>query len=191
MALIVTEPDSLSDDGLSAFFARLSRVSLLLDSFQHRVFDPFGLRWIDYSVLRVLQIEGPPYQLSPTRLSELVVRSTGGMTQILDRLQRADLIERSPDPSDRRKIIVGLTASGLRLVKRANRAWVAGKNQLLNDLDTPELDVLDAAVRTLLRVFTQDYERHPSQSGDGLVETGSRGRRGLTSAGPKRRPRRD
>jgi DNA-binding MarR family transcriptional regulator len=158
----MTAADYHADDELSAFFARLSRVSLLLDNFQHRVFDPLGLRWIDYSVLRVLQIEGPPYQLSPTRLSELVVRSTGGMTQILDRLQRADLTERTPDPSDRRRVIVGLTPAGLRLVKRANRAWVAEKKELLGDLDTGELNVLDSAVRTLLERFTDDYRRHGS-----------------------------
>ena len=33
-------------------FTRLTRVGLLLDGFQHRVLDAFGLRFIDFSVLR-------------------------------------------------------------------------------------------------------------------------------------------
>jgi hypothetical protein len=36
--------------------------------------------------------------MSPTELSETVVRSTEGMTQILDRFAQADLIARAADP---------------------------------------------------------------------------------------------
>ena len=41
-------------------FTRLSRVGLLLDAFQHRCLDAFDIRFIDYSVLRVLQLAGAP-----------------------------------------------------------------------------------------------------------------------------------
>jgi DNA-binding MarR family transcriptional regulator len=133
-----------------AFFSRLARVGLLLEAFQDRCFDQFGLRFIDYSVLRVLQLEGPPYELSPTRLSELVVRSSGGMTQILDRLERAGLVTRRPDQTDRRKVTARLTPVGLRLVKRANRAWVAQKEELLAGVGRAEFERLDAAVWGLL-----------------------------------------
>jgi DNA-binding MarR family transcriptional regulator len=133
-----------------AFFSRLARVGLLLEAFQERCFDQFGLRFIDYSVLRVLQLEGPPYELSPTRLSELVVRSSGGMTQILDRLERAGLLSRRPDPTDRRKVTARLTPAGSRLVKRANRAWVAQKEELLAGVGRAEFERLDRAVWELL-----------------------------------------
>jgi DNA-binding MarR family transcriptional regulator len=59
---------------------------------------PCGLRFIDYLVLRVLQLAGPPYRMSPTELSETVVRSTEGMTQIFDRFAQADLVARAADP---------------------------------------------------------------------------------------------
>ena len=67
-------------------------VGLLVDAFQHRCLDPFGLLFIDYSVLRVLELIGPPHRMSPTELSEILVRSSGGITQILDRLERAGLV---------------------------------------------------------------------------------------------------
>ncbi|HEY2430050.1 MAG TPA: MarR family transcriptional regulator [Acidimicrobiales bacterium] len=151
------EPEYLSDAGVNGFFARLARLSLLLEDFQHRCFDRFDLRFIDYSVLRVLQLAGSPYRLSPSRLSELVVRSTGGMTQILDRLERRGLVARAPDPTDRRKVIVGLTPEGLRLVKRANRAWVAEKEELLEGVVPKQFDAFDAAVRGLLERFTATF----------------------------------
>jgi DNA-binding PadR family transcriptional regulator len=102
--------------------------------------------------------------MSPTRLSEVTVRSTGGMTQILDRLERAGLVERSPDPSDRRKVIVGLTAKGLELSVRANRDWVAQKAELLSYLPSKDFKRLDRAVRDLLKLFTDDFDRHDSSA---------------------------
>jgi DNA-binding MarR family transcriptional regulator len=138
----------LDEPGPHGFFSRLARVGLLLEAFQARCFDPFGLRFIDYSVLRMLELEG---DLSPTRLADLVVRSSGGMTQILDRLERGGLVARRPDPSDRRKVMVGLTPQGLRLVRRANRAWVAQKQELLAGVGRAEFTRLDEAVEDLLR----------------------------------------
>ena len=99
-----------------------TRVGLLVDAFQHRCLDQFGLRFIDYSVLRVLELVGEPHRMSPTELSEIVVRSSGGMTQILDRLERAGLVARTPDPADRRKVLVALTAGGPAHRRRRQRA---------------------------------------------------------------------
>ena len=86
----------LSEPGAVGLFTRLTRVSLLVEAFQHRCLDPLGLKFIDYSVLRVLELVGEPHRMSPTELSEIVVRSSGGMTQILDRLERAETQQRPP-----------------------------------------------------------------------------------------------
>lgn len=81
------------------------------------------------------------------------------MTQIVDRLERDQLVRRSPDPTDRRKIIVGLTPAGLGLVKRANKAYVARKADLLDQLSAAELDQVDGAVLRLLHLFADDFDR--------------------------------
>jgi DNA-binding MarR family transcriptional regulator len=146
----------LSERGARGLFTRLTRVGLLVDAFQHECLDQFGLRFIDYSVLRVLELTGAPYQMSPTELSEIVVRSTGGMTQILDRLEKAGLVGRSPDPSDRRKIVVGLTRKGVRTADRANASYAAARKRLLSPLSADEIEQVDAAIRLLLHVLTPD-----------------------------------
>jgi DNA-binding MarR family transcriptional regulator len=140
----------LADRGTSGLFTRLARVGLLLQSFQEGCLGPFGLRFIDFSVLRVLELAGPPYCMSPTRLSQIVLRPTGGVTQILDRLQRDGWIERSPDPSDRRKIIVALTEAGLELSRRANQRYAEARAGLLGDLTDAEVEAIDSALRRLL-----------------------------------------
>lgn len=146
----------LSEPGAIGLFTRLARVGLLLDAFQHRCLDQFGLRFIDYSVLRVLQIAGSPYRMSPTELSEVVLRSSGGMTQILDRLEKLGLVERGNDPSDRRKVSVGLTTAGVRAVARARTSYERERERLLSPLSASEIDEIDAAVHRLLEVLSAD-----------------------------------
>jgi DNA-binding MarR family transcriptional regulator len=144
----------LSEPGPLGLFTRLTRVGLLVEAFQHQCFDRYGLRFIDYSVLRVLQLAGAPYRLSPTELGEIVVRSSGGMTQIVDRLQKVGLVERTPDPDDRRRVVVALTRKGLRTAERANASYARARERLLAPLEPDEIDDIDAAVRRLLEVLT-------------------------------------
>ena len=146
----------LSEPGAVGLFTRLTRVGLLVEAFQHRCLDPFGLRFIDYSVLRVLELVGEPHRMSPTELSEIVVRSSGGMTQILDRLERAGLIARTPDPADRRKVLIALTDEGMRTADAANARYAAERERLLAGLSPDEVQRLDDAIHRLLEVMTAD-----------------------------------
>jgi DNA-binding MarR family transcriptional regulator len=40
------------------------------------------------------------------------MRTSGGMTHLVDRLERDGLVERVADPDDRRGLLVGLTRKG-------------------------------------------------------------------------------
>jgi DNA-binding MarR family transcriptional regulator len=146
----------LSEAGAVGLFTRLTRVGLLVEGFQHRCLDPFGLKFIDYSVLRVLELVGEPHRMSPTELSEIVVRSSGGMTQILDRLERAGLVARAPDPADRRKVLVALTDAGMTTADAANARYAAERERLLAGLPPDEVQQLDDAIHRLLEVLTAD-----------------------------------
>jgi DNA-binding MarR family transcriptional regulator len=144
----------LDEPGAAGLFTRLTRAGLLLDAFQHRCLDGFGLRFVDYSVLRVLQVDGRPQPRSPSELAELVLRSSGGMTQILDRLERAGYVERTSDPDDRRKVVVRLTRAGLTVAREAGAAYAAARDDLLGELSDAEVRRMDAAVRRLLEVLS-------------------------------------
>ena len=134
-------------------FTRLTRVGLLLDGFQHRALDPFGLRFIDFSVLRVLQLSGSPYRASAGELSEIVLRSTGGMTQILDRLEQLNFVRRVTDPGDRRKVLAELTDEGLETTQRARASYARERRRILKSLSSAEVERVDAAIRLLLEAF--------------------------------------
>src|SRR3954452_20584632 len=147
----MTDLEQFTGPGQSGLLTRLSRVGLLLDAFQHRCLDQFDLRFIDFSVLRVLVLSGGT--LTPSELADITLRSTGGMTQIIDRLVADGLVRRTPDAADRRRVVVALTPKGRRLVDKAGKAYEAERDRVLGPLSNGELVDIDAAVRRLLELF--------------------------------------
>jgi DNA-binding MarR family transcriptional regulator len=72
------------------------------------------------------------------------------MTKRLDRLEDAGLVERRPDPGDRRGTLVGLTKRGREIVDAALVTHVGNEERLLQTLSASERRTLDALLRKLL-----------------------------------------
>ncbi len=80
-----------------------------LDQVYGQVVEPLGLTVIEWYILRAL------YQQDGQHASELaraVGRAATSFTPILDKLQHKGLIERRPDPADRRAVRIYLTSKG-------------------------------------------------------------------------------
>ncbi|MFF4542961.1 MarR family winged helix-turn-helix transcriptional regulator [Streptomyces sp. NPDC001406] len=101
-------------------------------------------------VLATLRRSGEPYTLPPRRLSATLMLTTGGMTGRLDKLERAGLLRRSPDPHDRRGLQVTLTEEGLRLIDEAVGAGLAEQSDALSALNGEQADQLADLLRELL-----------------------------------------
>lgn len=76
--------------------------------------------------------------------------TTGGMTGRLDKLERAGLLRRSPDPHDRRGLRVTLTDRGLELIDEAVGAGLAVQSEALSALDAERAGQLADLLRDLL-----------------------------------------
>lgn len=61
---------------------------------------------INATDLRCLGLIGGEESVTPTRLAELAGLTTGAITGVLDRLERAGFVRREPDPADRRRLTV-------------------------------------------------------------------------------------
>jgi len=142
--------------GPLALFRHMARVTLLLEALQEECLSPFALRFVDYSVLRLLDYAGSPHRLSPSRLAEQVVCTTGGMTRILDRLEKRGLCERTRDPDDRRGVLVGLTEAGRQTSRRASEAYRNGRERVLARLSADEVEHLEASLQRILEIFEED-----------------------------------
>jgi DNA-binding MarR family transcriptional regulator len=81
------------------------------------------------------------------------------MTKRLDRLADAGLVERRPDPDDRRGTLVRLTSNGKATIDRAIGLNIRNEAQLLDVLTAGERRALDRSLRSLLATLERD---HPS-----------------------------
>jgi DNA-binding MarR family transcriptional regulator len=104
--------------------------------------------WFD--LLAALRRAGPPYELNPTQLMRATMLSSGGMTKRLDRLVEAGLVERRPDPHDRRGTLVRLTRRGKAAIDKAVATHITNEDRLLQALTAPERRRLDDLLRKLL-----------------------------------------
>lgn len=91
-----------------------------------------GLQPGEFDVLATLRRAGAPHALSPTALYEATMVTSGAMTGRVDRLEAAGLITRQPDGTDRRAVLVVLTAKGLALMDRILGPHVANGQRVLS-----------------------------------------------------------
>lgn len=114
------------------------------------LFAEHGLQAGEFDVLATLRRSGEPYALTPTVLYESAMISSGGMTNRIDRLERAALIERRKHPSDRRGVLVALTDKGFALIERIMPLHVANEQRVLQALSREQQQQLYALLGQLL-----------------------------------------
>ena len=132
---------------------RMARVSKHLERSLQTVFSDFGLRPGEFDVLATLRRSGEPHQLSPTELFHTMMVSSGTMTNRVDRLEQAALVERTPDPSDRRGTLIHLTPKGFDLIEQAVAAHIDNMHRILEPLEEGDRQALAALLRKLLLSF--------------------------------------
>lgn len=129
---------------------RLARAAALAQRDIERVLCEHGLEpgWFD--VLASLRRAGAPYELNPRQLIDATMLSSGGMTKRLDRLEQAGLVQRRPDPKDRRGTRVQLTKGGREVVDAAVERHTANLDRLLEHLNKREQQQLADLLRKWL-----------------------------------------
>lgn len=132
-------------------FSRISRLSRLLDLARREAFTAESIEPWEFDVLAALRRAGKPYQLSPGQLLRETMVTSGTMTNRIDRLTERALVERSPDPNDRRGVLVGLTASGKSSVDGAFETLLATERDLLGELSAAERKQLAALLKRLMQ----------------------------------------
>jgi len=134
-------------------FSRIYRLSRHLDLARKEAFAEHEIESWEFDVLAALRRAGAPYELSPGRLLKQTLVTSGTMTNRVDRLTARGLVERRPDPDDRRGVIVRLTAEGKATVDAAFEALVEKERALLADLPARDRKQLAGLLRSLLAPF--------------------------------------
>lgn len=133
--------------------SRVSRLARHLDRARRAVFAAHELESWEFDVLTALRRAGRPYQLSPGRLLRATLVTSGTMTNRIDRLAAAELVERHPDPQDKRGVLVRLTDAGRSRVDAAFGDLLDRERELLGELSSEQRRQLAGLLRTLLVPF--------------------------------------
>ena len=136
--------------GPMAVFGRINRISGGMGRRMEAAFARYGISRGEFDVLATLRRAGEPYTLSPRELTATLMLTTGGMTGRLDKLEKAGLVRRNPDPSDRRGLRISLTIPGLRLIDEAVGTGLAIQTAALATLEPADAAELDRLLRLLL-----------------------------------------
>lgn len=137
---------------------RLLRLEGLVLTAVNAALQPFGVKYQEYAVLATLRVAGTPYRLSPSQLQSTLLFTSGGLSNLLKRLEEQGWIKRSADPDDRRGVLVKLTAKGKRLADQAMPVHAAAELQLLRMLNDKQRATLAALLRLLMFGASSDSE---------------------------------
>jgi DNA-binding MarR family transcriptional regulator len=136
------------DLGATVAVWRLTRAASLaerlLETSVHR---PRGRTWASYRVLLSIRAIGPT---EPGTLAEILDIAPPSVSSLLATLERANLITRRPDPTNRRRVIVELTAEGTKAVDESIGQQTDGEEAFLAGLDAGEIETLSAILDKLL-----------------------------------------
>jgi DNA-binding MarR family transcriptional regulator len=108
-----------------------------------------------FAVLTALRRVGEPFELTPTALNRELLLSSGGVTHLVDRLERKGLVARRPGVADRRCVHVVLTSAGRAVADRAMTLHATTERRLVKGLSTAEQQQLAGLLRKLLLVVDE------------------------------------
>jgi DNA-binding MarR family transcriptional regulator len=144
--------------------AALRALSTEIDLLDHVAADRYGLNPTDMRTLDVVGQVGP---LSPTELARRVGFTTGGITTVIDRLERAGYVRRVADPRDRRRLLIEKTA---RTAERDREVFGGLARMTLESLDAysaNELAVIQhflEEIREITARYAEDLARNEAKT---------------------------
>jgi DNA-binding MarR family transcriptional regulator len=133
--------------------SRLRALSTEIDRLDQAAADRYGLNRTD---MRALDITGRSGPLAPTDLARLLGFTTGGVTTVLDRLERAGYVRRRPASGDRRRLVVEVTEATTARDAEVFGGLIRQTSDLLATYTDDQLQVIDDFL-TRIRQLTSAY----------------------------------
>ena len=141
------------DVGPLRVFSRVGRLARHLDLARKESFAIHGLDVWEFDVLAALRREGSPYELSPGQLIQQTLSTSGTMTNRIDRLAQRGMVQRLPDPRDRRGVRVRLLSRGRDAVEHALTDLLDFERRMLVVLSEEECNQAAGLLRRLVAPF--------------------------------------
>jgi len=101
-------------------------------------FKTFGLTDVQFNVLMLLTYQGLSDGLSQAQLSDMMLVNRANITTLIDRMEKASLVERTSDSADRRTNIIRLTAKGKKVFEKAEPFYLEQVKQAMAGFNPAE-----------------------------------------------------
>lgn len=137
------------DVGPMETFGRLSRLTTSLKGEMEKTWKVYGLNPASFDVLATLRRSGKPDGLSPGELLELTMVTSGTMTNRIDQLVKVGLVERVPNPEDKRGFLIRLSKTGFSTIEKAVSDHVETQHRLLQGMSSTQRDELNRLLKDL------------------------------------------
>jgi DNA-binding MarR family transcriptional regulator len=133
--------------------------------FNDQVAAKVGMSHAEMQSLHLLQLNG---SMTPGQLSALTGLSTGAITALIDRLERAGLATRAPHPTDRRKVVVSADQDRIdALLGPHYGGWAEHLSQVIGAFDSAELETIARFFARLSEPGPVPTSEEPSAGPDG------------------------
>ena len=137
------------DTKAMAIWGRMKRIVKFTERSLGDNFSKFTLNTGEFDVLATLRRSGGEFKLKPTELYNLLMVTSGAMTNRIDTLEKKGLVIRVNDTQDRRTVYVKLTEEGLGLINDAVYEHVSREEELLTMLTEEEKESLNSLLRKI------------------------------------------
>lgn len=107
--------------------------------FNQNVAERVGLHLTDLQCINVLDLLGP---VTPGALAASTGLTTGGVTVMLDRLEKAGYVKREPNPNDRRSVLVRVNAKKLKKLNEFYAGITAEVEEVYSEIPEAELQAV-------------------------------------------------
>ena len=102
-------------------------------------FRPLGLTDVQFNLMMLLSHQsGKEGGLSQAQLSEMMLVNRANITSLIDRMESAGLVKRTPAAEDRRLNIIKLTAKGINKLAKIEPAYAKGVKKVMSALSSSQ-----------------------------------------------------
>ena len=135
--------------------AAVREYGIHLTLFRNAMSEWAGLNTTDMECLRLLFLKGTA---TPSELARHTGLTSGATTAMLDRLEKAGLIERQPNPDDRRGTLIVPTKSSAPKVAAWFESARNAQDELISSYSEKELEIISEVFERFTKLW--DQERH-------------------------------
>ena len=166
MSYLVDDEQDIADAGIGlwneerpeidtsgkAITGRILRLNEIILDRMNETTQKFGVKYSTYAVIATLRASGEPYRMTPKALQSTMLISSGGLSNLMRKIEEQGYIRRSIDPKDGRGVLVELTPEGFALCEEAMPVQAATERNMVRMLSEEEQKTLVDLLRRMVLV---------------------------------------